>query len=80
MVPEIKAPEPPTDRDVKLAVAIEAVTRNLVSTGREAEIAEIPIQELLVELKKRGIPAYTYTDEEAREELKLDQGITPTQI
>jgi predicted HTH domain antitoxin len=71
---EIKVPEPLTDRDVKLAVAIEAVTRKLVSTGRAAEIAEIPIQELLVELKKRGILAYPYTDEEAQEELKLDQG------
>jgi predicted HTH domain antitoxin len=71
---EIKVPEPLSDRDVKLAVAIEAITRKLVSTGRAAEIAEIPIQELLVELKKRGILAYPYTDEEAQEELKLDQG------
>jgi len=69
---EVKVPEPLTDRDVKIAIAIEAVTRNLVSTGRAAEIAEIPIQELLVELKKRGIPAYLYTDEEAQEELKLE--------
>jgi predicted HTH domain antitoxin/ribosomal protein S18 acetylase RimI-like enzyme len=76
---KIKVPEPLTDRDAKLAVAIEALTRNLVSTGMAAEIAEIPIQELLAELKKRGIPAYPYTDEEIKEELKKLEEITTSQ-
>jgi predicted HTH domain antitoxin len=34
-----------------------------------AEIAEISIQEFLVELKKRCIPAYPYTKKEALREL-----------
>jgi predicted HTH domain antitoxin len=67
---EVRVPEPLSERDVKVAIAIEAFTRNLVSTGKAAEIAETPIQEFLVELRKRGIPAYPYTDDEAHEELK----------
>ena len=31
----------------------------------------MPIQEFLVELKKRGIPAYPYTKKEALRELEL---------
>jgi len=73
---KIKVPEPLTDRDARIAVAIEAFTRNLASTGMAAEIAEIPLQELLVELKKRGVPAYSYTDEEAKEELKYVHNIS----
>jgi len=67
---EVKVPEPLSERDVKIAKAIEAFTRQLVSIGKAAEIAETPIQEFLVELSKRGIHAYPYTDEEAHEELK----------
>lgn len=67
---EVRVPEPLSERDVKIAIAIEAFTRQLVSLGKAAEIAETPIQEFLVELRKRGISAYPYTDEEAHEELK----------
>jgi len=66
-----KVPESISERDVKLAVAIEAFTRGLVSIGKAAEIAEIPIQEFLVELKKRGIAAYSYRNEDALKELIL---------
>jgi len=31
----------------------------------------MPLQELLIELKNRNIPAYHYTDEEARQELEV---------
>jgi len=65
---EAKVPEPLSERDVK--IAIEAFTRHPVSMGKAAEIAETPIQEVLVEFRKRGIPAYPYTDDEAHEELK----------
>jgi len=34
-------------------------------------MTEMPIQELLVELKKRGIAAYPYRDEDALKELNL---------
>ncbi len=70
-VVQVKVPESVSERDVKVAVAIEAFSRGSVSIGKAAEIAEIPIQEFLLELRKRGIPAYPYTDEEALKELKL---------
>jgi len=68
---QVKVPESIYEKDVKLAIAIEAFTRGLVSIGKAAEIAEMPIQELLVELKRRGIAAYPYSDEDALKELNL---------
>ena len=67
----VKVPESLSERDVKLAAAIEAFSRGSVTVERAAEIAEIPLQELLPELRRRGIPAYPYSDEEASRELKL---------
>lgn len=67
----VRVPESLSERDVRLAVAVEAFKRGVVSVGRAAEMAEVPIQELLVELRRRGIPAYPYSDEEALEELRL---------
>ena len=70
-VVQVKVPESMSERDVKVAAAIEIFSKGSVSVGKAAEIAEIPIQEFLVELRKRGIPAYPYTDEEALKELKF---------
>lgn len=70
-VVQVKVPESLSERDVKVAAAIEAFSRRSVSVGKAAEIAEIPIQEFLLELRKRGIPAYPYTAEEAFKELNL---------
>lgn len=70
-VVQVKVPESMSERDVKVAAAIEAFTRRSVSVGKAAEIAEIPVQEFLLELRKRGIPAYPYTNEEALKELNL---------
>ncbi|MFQ6095068.1 MAG: UPF0175 family protein [Candidatus Bathyarchaeia archaeon] len=70
-VVHVKVPESMSERDVKVAAAIEALSKGAVSVGKAAEIAEMPIQEFLIELKKRGVQAYPYTDEEALEELKL---------
>lgn len=70
-VVQVKVPESLSERDVRLATAIEAFSRGSASVERAAEIAEIPIQELLTELRRRGIPAYPYSDEEASKELKL---------
>ena len=68
---EIRVPEPITERDVKLATAVDVFNRKLVSLNRAAEISEVPLQEFLVELKKRGISAYPYADEEALRELEI---------
>lgn len=54
-----------------MAAAIEAFSKGSISVGKAAEIAEISIQEFLVELKKRGILAYPYTDKEALKELMI---------
>ena len=69
-VVQVKVPESLSERDVKVAAAVEAFSRGSISVGKAAEIAEIPTQEFLIELKKRGIPAYPYTDKEALKELK----------
>jgi len=70
-VVQVKVPESLSERDVKVAAAIEAFSRGSASVGKAAEIAELPIQEFLLELRRRGIPAYPYTDNEALEELRL---------
>ena len=70
-VVHIKVPEFLSQRDVRIAAAVEAFSKGSISIGKAAEIAEIPIQEFLVELKKRHIKAYPYTDKEARKELML---------
>jgi predicted HTH domain antitoxin len=70
-VVQVKVPEFLSERDVRVAAAVEAFSKNSISVGKAAEIAEVPLQEFLVELKKRGITAYPYTDKEALKELKL---------
>jgi len=71
-VVHVKVPESLSERDVKLAAAIEAFSKGSVSVGKAAEIAEMPIQEFLVELRRRGVPAYPYTDDEVLEELNFE--------
>ena len=68
-VVQVKVPEFLSEKDVRIAVAVEAFSKSSISVGKAAEIAEIPIQEFLVELKRRCIEAYPYTDKEARKEL-----------
>ncbi len=68
---QVKVPETITERDVKLATAIDAFNRKIISLNRATEIAEIPLQEFLVELKRRNIPAYPYTEEESLRELEM---------
>jgi predicted HTH domain antitoxin len=68
---KVRVPEALTEKDVKLATAIEAFNRKIVSINRAAEIAETPIQEFILELKRRGIPAYPIPDDEARKELEI---------
>ena len=70
-VVQVKVPESLSERDVKVAAAVDAFLRGSVSVEKAAEIAEVPIQDFLFELRRRGVPAYPYTDEEALEELKL---------
>ncbi len=70
-VVEVRVPEFLSERDVKVAAAVEAFTKGSISVGKASEIAEVPIQEFLVELKKRRIQAYPYSDNEALKELML---------
>ena len=51
-VVQVKVPEFLSERDVKVAAAVEAFSKGSISVGKAAEIAEVPIQEFLVELKK----------------------------
>jgi len=42
----IEVPEELDEKDVKLAVAIEAFRRGLISAGKAAELAGLPLQAL----------------------------------
>lgn len=68
---KLRVTESITIKDVKLATAIEAFNKKIVSLNHAAEIAETPIQEFIIELKRRGIPAYPIPDDEARQELEI---------
>ena len=57
-------------KDVNLALAIELFLRGLISIGRAAEIAGLPIQDFIYELKKRRIKPFSYDEEDIREELE----------
>lgn len=70
-VVHVKVPEFLSEKDVRIVAAVEAFSRGSISVGRAAEIAEVSLQEFLVELKMRGIDAYPYTDKEALKELML---------
>ena len=67
----IEVPEGLDEKDARLAIAIEAFRRELISVGKAAELAGIPLQTFIEELRKRGIPAYRYDDEEAMRELEI---------
>ncbi len=60
------------EKEVRLAYAIDLFIRGIVSIERAAELAGLSLYEFLIELRKRGISAYPYSDKELREELKLD--------
>jgi len=70
----VEVPEGLGEEDVRLAVAVEAFRRGLVSVGKAAELAGLPLQAFIEELRKRGIPAYRYGDEEALRELGIETG------
>lgn len=70
-VVQVKVPEFLSERDVRIAAAMEAFSKGSIGVGKAAEIAEVSIQEFLVELKRRGIKAYPFTDKEALRELIL---------
>ncbi len=75
-VVHVRVPDFLSEKDVRLAVAIEAFSKGSISVGKAAEIAEIPIQEFLVELKKRRMKAYPHTDKEALKELRIRQELS----
>ena len=70
-VVQVQVPESVSERDVKVAAAVDAFSRGSVSIGKAAEIAEMPVQEFLFELRRRGVSAYPYTDKEALVDLVL---------
>jgi predicted HTH domain antitoxin len=68
---ETKVPESISEYDVRLATAVDAFNRGLVSLNRAAKIAGVPLQQFIAELRKMDIPAFPYTDEEAQRELEI---------
>ncbi|MEB3758094.1 MAG: UPF0175 family protein [Desulfurococcales archaeon] len=59
------------EEEVRMAYAIDLFLRGVVSVERAAELAGLPLYDFLVELRKRGIHAYSYSGEELREELGI---------
>ncbi|MCE4608955.1 MAG: UPF0175 family protein [Desulfurococcales archaeon] len=60
------------EREVRLAYAVDLFIRGVVSVERAAELAGMSLYDFLVELRRRGIQAYLYSDEELREELEIE--------
>jgi len=60
------------EKDVRLAYAIDLFLRGAVSVERAAELAGMSLYDFLVELRRRGIPAYPYSDRELQEELGIE--------
>ncbi len=60
------------ERDVRLAYAIDLFLRGIVSVERAAELAGVSLSDFLVELRRREIQTYPYSDEELREELEIE--------
>ena len=60
------------EKEVRLAYAVDLFLRGVVSVERAAELTGMSLHDFLVELRRRGIPAYSYNDEELREELGIE--------
>ena len=60
------------EREVRLAYAVDLFLRGVVSVERAAELAGMNLYDFLVELRRRGIQTYPYSDEELREELGIE--------
>jgi len=60
------------EKDVRLAYAIDLFLRGVVSAERAAELAGMSLYDFLVELRRRGISAYPYSDRELQEELGFE--------
>jgi len=60
------------EREVRLAYAIDLFVRGVVSVERAAELAELSLYDFISELRRRGVTAYPYSDEELREELGIE--------
>ncbi len=59
-------------RELKLAYAVDLFLRGIVSVERAAELAEMQLYDFILELRKRGLHAYPYSDEELLEELRIE--------
>ena len=60
------------EKEVRLAYAVDLFLRGVVSVERAAELTGMSLHDFLVELRRRGIPAYPYNDEELRAELGIE--------
>jgi len=61
-----------TERDVRLAIAIEWYRRGALSQGRAAEIAGLTRADFLDELAARKIDVFQVDLDELRREIELD--------
>jgi len=60
------------EKEVRLAYAIDLFVRGVVSVERAAELVGLSLYDFILELRRRRITAYPYSDEELREELGIE--------
>ena len=60
------------EREVRLAYAVDLFLRGVVSVERAAELAGMNLYDFLVELRRRRVQAYPYSNEGLREELGIE--------
>lgn len=53
----------------RLLLAIGLFQKDMVSVGRAAEVADLSYRAFLDELRKRDIPAYSFTEEDWAQDL-----------
>jgi len=59
------------EAEVRLAYAIDLFLRGVVSLGHAAELANMHIYDFIMELRRRGLFAFSYSEEEIHEELGI---------
>ncbi|MEB3780679.1 MAG: UPF0175 family protein [Desulfurococcales archaeon] len=60
------------EKEVRLAYSVDLFLRGIVNVEHAAELAGMSLYDFLVELRRRGIQAYSYSDEELREGLEIE--------
>jgi predicted HTH domain antitoxin len=59
------------EAELKMAAAVDLFKRGLLSIGKAAELAGIPLADFMDKLIREGIPVSNYTSEELQKDLEV---------